>query len=200
MQVAIRKPAIEQTPTPSPYKLCARTGCDNPLHSKRGKYCSYRCRNLVNSPGNAGGAPSKYRAEYAREKLFEYLELCERGNEPTLIPTKSSYIVLKNAMLASQDGFADFLGVEAQTLRNWADRHLDFAHALDHLKATQKTMLINHGLSGRYNASITMMLLAVNHGMVPAREPSPAERTLEAVRRLYKRADELEREKRRDAI
>jgi len=180
---------------PSPFGVCTRPGCENLLTRSQGKYCSHACRNRVLSPGNKGGAPTKYRPEFAKQKLDEYASLCEKRNEPTLVPTKSSYIVIKRAHLPSQEGYADFIGVKARTLRNWGDTHLDFAEALDRLHSIQLQFLINYGLASYYSTGITMLLLAVNHGLFIKRESSIESKALDIVKKFYERVDELEKEK-----
>lgn len=63
----------------------------------------------------------------------------------------------------SIEGLALFLGVQKKTLYNWADEHEEFLHTLEKVKLRQAKMLINGGLIGDYNSTITKLMLH-NHG------------------------------------
>lgn len=179
-----------------PVKVCVSPGCGKVLTQSQKKFCSYTCRNAVLSPGNSGGRPSAYKPEYATDELSAYIEACERGHQPTVIPARNSQIVLQNAKLPTLEGFATHVGVSVETLRNWAREHSALAQALDRVKDVQRSYLIDNGLSGRYNAQIAKLLLGVNHGMS---EKVQAEQNkidhFGLVKHLYRRADEIERER-----
>ena len=176
---------------------CERPGCGNVLSTTQKKYCSHTCRNLVLSPGNSGGAVSKYKHEYSTTTFEKYLSKCEEGHKPTLIPTKKgSYITLQNAKLPSIDGYSDFIGFSNETLRNWAAEHPEFAKTLDKLKSIQKTYLINMGLSGRYNSNIAKLLLGVNHGMVERKKGDSKYEMMGIVKLFYDEVDRKEKEMR----
>lgn len=194
MKRVLIAPKTALVPLDRPQRVCTRLECGKALTATQKKFCSHSCRNIVLSPGNSGGAPEKYLPEYASSKMKEYLTFCEKGNEPTLIPTKSSYIVLPNAELPSLIGYAQYLKFSRQTLENWATRHSDFARALDMLKNIQRSFLINNGLSGRYNSGMARFLLGVNHGMIERKEVDNTHKLLGVVKYVYQRADELERE------
>lgn len=176
-------------------RICTRVDCDVVLKKTQKKFCSHICRNIVNSPGNRGGAPSKYQSEFATTKFEEYIALCKKGNEPTLIPTNSSYIVIHNAKLPSKEDYALFLEVSPETLRNWSEQHYDFAVVMDKLHSIQKIFLINHGLSGRYHSQMAKLLLGINHGMIERKEVETTHRLLGVIKHFYQRVDELEKEK-----
>lgn len=88
---------------------------------------------------------AKYNAEMLR-KAKEYLADC-----PDTIP--------------SAVGLAIYLGVARKTLYNWADKegNEDFAYTMDCINDAQHHKALNDGLSGKYNATITKLVLA-NHG------------------------------------
>lgn len=178
-------------------EVCTRQGCNNVLTPTQKKFCSHSCRNMVLSPGNSGGAPEKYQSEYATSKLEEYLAFCEKGNEPTLIPTQSSYIVIPNAKLPTLIGYARYLKFPRQTLEHWVAQHTEFARALDLLKDMQKEFLTNYGLSSRFNPTLAKLMLGVNHGMIERKEVDNRNKMLGVVKYVYQRADEIEREQRR---
>lgn len=186
-----------------PTKLCARQGCGKALTRTQRRFCSHICRNMVLSPGNQGGAPEKYRPEFTGKVFNEYLAWCEKGHEPTLIPTKSSYLMLQNARLPTLESFCEYLGanghldrVSPQTLYNWAQKHEEFARVMDRLKRIQKTYLINNGLSGRYNARLAQFQLNVNHGQIERKQMDANQKMLGIVRFIYAEADRLEAENR----
>ena len=176
-------------------KMCAREGCGNTLTLSQKKFCSQSCRNEILSTGNgAGELLSKYKPEYATARFKEYITACEKKNEPNLVPTQSSFIVIQDARMPTFDDYAEYLGVTTPTLKNWALVYPEFAVALDRLKRFQKTFLINNGLSGRYNPTIAKLLLGINHGMVERKEVDNTHKMIGVVRQIYGEADRIERE------
>ena len=115
---------------------------------------------------HAGGRPSKYDQSFV-EEVDKYLETT--GKEQTELPTKQ--------------GFALWIGVDDDTLDNWANvrypedfedvtlrgklRHPEFFGALKKLMQRQATQLINDGIYGgkEVNSTIIKLLLQNNHGM-----------------------------------
>lgn len=81
------------------------------------------------------------------------------------------YLVLKHKevedIVPSVAGLAIFLGVNKTTLYEFAKVKNElgekFSNTLESIKEKQEKMLINGGLSGGYNATITKLMLA-NHG------------------------------------
>ena len=113
---------------------------------------------------HAGGRPSKYDDSFIDE-VDKYI--ATTGKEQTSLPTKQ--------------GFALWIGVDDDTLDNWANAkvkdekgndtsellHPQFFGALKKLMQTQATQLINDGIYGgkEVNATIVKLLLQNNHGM-----------------------------------
>lgn len=176
-------------------RVCTRPECGKILTSTQKKFCSHSCRNMVLSPGNSGGAPEKYQPEYADSKLEEYFAFCEKGNEPTLVPTESSYIVLPNAKLPTLFGYARYLRFPRQTLEHWAAQHTEFALALDLLKDMQKEFLTNYGISGRFNPTLAKLMLGVNHGIIERKEVDNTHKMIGIVKQFYQHVDEIDRER-----
>ena len=58
---------------------------------------------------------------------------------------------------------AVFLDVARSTLYLWAKEHPEFSDILDALQSNQAELLIDNGLSGKFNAPITKMMLT-KHG------------------------------------
>lgn len=178
-----------------PVRVCTREGCGKELSRQQKKYCSKICRNQFLSSGENRGALTTYKTEYAGKKLDEYLNYCEKGHEPTLIPTNASYLMLHNAKIPTQKGFAKFLKVSRKSFDTWAIAHTEFALVLDRIHDEQEEFLINNGLSGRYNATMAKLILGVNHGFVERKETHSNHHLLAFVKRFYGEVDKLEEEK-----
>lgn len=63
------------------------------------------------------------------------------------------------------EGLAKFLKVNKDTLYEWAKKHPEFSDALERVKNEQFCRLIDEGLAGRYNSTITKLILSSNHGL-----------------------------------
>ncbi len=72
--------------------------------------------------------------------------------------------------LCSKEDFADFIGVSRKTLYNWAEKHIEFAEALEKIHEAQLSRLVNGGLAGIYNSTITKLMLSFNHGVNETQE------------------------------
>lgn len=105
-----------------------------------------------------GGRPTKYDPRFCDE-LDKYL--ATTGKKQTSLPTIQ--------------GFALWLGVDSDTLGNWANAkddeenliHPEFFGTLKKLKDLQAKQLIDDGIYGGkdVNATIVKLLLQNNHGM-----------------------------------
>lgn len=107
---------------------------------------------------HAGGRPTKYKDEYV-EMVDKYLATTG----------------LEQMNLATKEDFALLIGVDEDTLNNWANAHdykqelihPEFFGALRKLMLTQRRQLINIGIFGgkEINATIIKLMLQNNHGM-----------------------------------
>ena len=106
---------------------------------------------------NVGGRPSKY-DDAMQFRADAYLYIYEEQLQE---------------VVPSHAGLAVYLGVCKDTLYEWAKHHSMFSDTLQKIKSNQEKCLINRGLSGKYNAQITKLMLAnhnysektdVNHG------------------------------------
>src|SRR5262249_28803941 len=61
------------------------------------------------------------------------------------------------------EGLAVALGIARSTVYLWADKHPEFSDILELLLSQQAAQLIQNGLSGRYNSTITKLMLT-KHG------------------------------------
>lgn len=102
-------------------------------------------------PKHAGGRPTDYTPEVI-DKLNKYLE--------EAIP--------QNMKIPTVEGIALKLGINKDTLYEWAKVHPEFSDALSELKMKQKEALTEIGIFGgkEINATIVALLLKVNHDMV----------------------------------
>ncbi len=97
-----------------------------------------------------GGRPTKYKPEFV-EKVDEYIQQSLKRGQTEELPT--------------QEGLAIYLGVVVETLKNWGKKHPEFLVALRLVQTYQKRELINRGLKGTYNPTITKLILSSNHGL-----------------------------------
>lgn len=179
-----------------PARICTYEGCTKELAAGKKKFCGPLHRNLFLKSGkNGGGKPPTYpyKKEYAKEKFAEYLAKCEEGNEPNLVPTESSFIVINKAILPTKEHYAEFLEVSLDTLDYWITVHTDFAIAMERMSHIQRSFLINNGLAGRYNPLITKLMLGVNHGIVEKKQVDNTHKHIGIIKHLYEKADEIER-------
>lgn len=90
-------------------------------------------------------------------------------------PTKLTPAILKKAqeyvdggftsdgVVPSVAGLAVHLGFRRNRLYEWATKNQDFQDTLDAIQDKQQALLLNSGLSGDFNSTITKLMLA-NHG------------------------------------
>jgi len=109
----------------------------------------------------------KYKSEYVK-KVDEYLQ--QNQDEyfefhKTRGSSSDSFESKIRVKLPSKRGFAKYINVSRKTLYNWSDEYLDFKQALERIDQEQFQRLINGGLDGSYNSTITKVLLSANHGI-----------------------------------
>lgn len=106
------------------------------------------------------GRPLEYNIEFV-DKAREYLESCKDQEMPA--DTENgirSRLVVK---IPTKGGLARYLGVARETLYDWASKYPEFSDIMEDLGAEQEERLINNGLSGTYNQTITKVLIT-KHG------------------------------------
>lgn len=99
---------------------------------------------------NKVGRPTKYDPSFCY-KVKEYLESATK----------------ENMHMPKIESFAIFLGVNKDTLYEWAKEHKEFSDALRDIMTVQAERLIDDGIYGgkEVNATIVKLLLQNNHGM-----------------------------------
>lgn len=70
---------------------------------------------------------------------------------------------IEGGVIPSVAGLACYLGVSRSTIHEWRDRHPEFSGTLDAIEQKQEFIVVNRGLTGDFNATITKLVLA-NHG------------------------------------
>jgi len=99
------------------------------------------------------GRPTKYN-EDVHEKIKTYLkENIDSYDKDRL-----------KVNLPTVTGFALYLGVNKDTLYEWAGKYPIFSDSLNLIVQEQEKRLINSGLSGAYNPTIAKLILSSNHG------------------------------------
>lgn len=97
---------------------------------------------------------------YLQQNQDEYTEFHRtRGT------TSDSFERVVRVKLPSIRGFAKFIGVSRKTIYNWRDEYPEFKEALEEINQEQLERLINAGLEGSYNPTITKVLLSANHNI-----------------------------------
>lgn len=92
------------------------------------------------------GRPTKYESRLCSVAM-DYTEKCKKtGTLPTI------------------EELATLLGVGVRTIYDWEENHKDFSHTIQQLRETQKHLLINNALTGKYNARFATFLLKASHG------------------------------------
>lgn len=200
MRVAKAPP--KPAPPQKPIRICARSGCTTPVY-RTAKFCSKVHRAEARRSGEIV-LPPQFRTKWSPEYLFRgktwnaYFEEVARLDDPKMVPTESSFVVLPKGKIPTKEGYAVFIGVPPQRLDAWALEHPGFAETLDILAAIQKDLLMG-AAAGRYPPGVATRILAVNHGMVESKE-DPGKNARELlyglVKSIYDRADELSEERR----
>ncbi len=69
----------------------------------------------------------------------------------------------RGEVIPSIAGLACFFGVSRDQIYDWGKQNTDFRYTLENIKAAQENILLNKGLQGEFNATITKLALS-NHG------------------------------------
>lgn len=110
------------------------------------------------------GRPTKFDSEKFLKKLDEYLELRQDKVE-VVTNNRGGVSRLYQVRLPTIEGFIAFLHFAKRTVYDWRDIHPEVEEALERIKQEQLQRLIDEGLGGYYNPTITKLILSANHGM-----------------------------------
>jgi hypothetical protein len=108
---------------------------------------------------NKGGRPSKYKPEYCQEieDFFDIEPYREVTDTYTYKDgtTKDTVKLLPNDIPFIRD-FAKKIGVNVDTLYEWAKQHKEFSESLKAVKQLQEKILVINGLNGTYNSTFAI--------------------------------------------
>lgn len=98
----------------------------------------------------AGGCPTKYSKDKLKTAIH-YIENYKESPYEDAVPTVA--------------GLAVALKVSKKTVYNWADvpENTEFLHTVERLSTGQERNLVNGGLTGAFNPTITKLMMH-NHG------------------------------------
>lgn len=107
------------------------------------------------------GRPTLFTPEMLK-KAGEYIDSCQ--DEEVENEVREGFTTYKTKVkLPTRGGMARALGVSRDTLYEWAKVHPTFSDIMEDLGAEQEDRLINSGLSGDYNPTISKVILT-KHG------------------------------------
>ena len=101
------------------------------------------------------GRPVEYRPEYAT-LVDDYLATCG--------PQYDEHGKRTGFNLPKIEGYALFIGVTKSTVYEWEQKYDDFSDALEKIRAIQHNTLVDRGVTGEFNSTITKLMLSHNHG------------------------------------
>jgi len=124
---------------------------------------------------NKWGRPTTYQVSFI-DDAKEYLEICKDeldivmsqeteskkdiNDNQLLSETKTTRVWLLRVKLPSIEWLAKYIGVSRSNIYKWRDEHPMFSDILEQILEEQADRLINMWLAGRYNWTITKLLLA----------------------------------------
>ncbi len=86
----------------------------------------------------------------------------------------NSYLDTIGKNLPSIEGLAVFLEVHRSTIYDWKDKFPEFSDILEKILAVQADSLMNNGLNGKWNATISKLILT-KHGYSDKQEITGAD-------------------------
>lgn len=124
---------------------------------------------------HAGGRPLEYDKSFV-DKAKEYLDSCQ--DEEVEQEKRENFVTYKTkAKLPTKGGLAVYLDVSRDTLYDWASKYQEFSYIMEKLGAIQEERLINSGLSGDYNPTISKVLLT-KHGYREGQDITSNDKTI----------------------
>lgn len=122
---------------------------------------------------HAGGRPIKeYNPKYVK-MVDEYLLTCTEGEKEfhkTRSDNSNTYERILHVNLPKIEGFSQYINTSKTILYEWEKKYPEFMNALDKIREVQHNMLIDGGISNRFNPAITKLMLSNNHGYVDRKD------------------------------
>lgn len=109
------------------------------------------------------GRPTGYNKGRVKQ-VKEYLDSCQDIEVQLIkqVNEKKGYQMYENKLkvnLPTIEGLAYTLDVSRSTIYLWKEDHKEFSDILEKLLAKQAFLLINNGISGAYNSTITKLMM-----------------------------------------
>ena len=118
--------------------------------------------------------------DFYRELIAEYSTTCQNDLADLGRPTKYNEKLLDRAaeyllvykdldqLIPTTSGLAGYLDISLDCVEKWKvdENKEEFHGILRKIKQEQQTLLINGGLGGKYNKTITKLILSSNHGII----------------------------------
>lgn len=111
------------------------------------------------------GRPTKYSDQILKDAK-KYLALCVDSYDRVLKSKGKRSVMYAHKFvvkLPTIGGLAVFLHISRETIYDWKKKHKEFSDIIEEMLAEQENRLINMGISGDYNPTITKVLLT-KHG------------------------------------
>ena len=114
----------------------------------------------------AAGRPSKYKEEYCDQvveffdrKPFEIIMVKDPDTDE-LVPATNKYgqPLFNPCELPTKESFAKHIGVDRDTVKEWAKVHPEFSAAIKKAEDLQKNILIQNGLLGNYDRTFAIFV------------------------------------------
>lgn len=105
----------------------------------------------------AAGRPLEYEGDVTVKKAEQYLESCTAP----IFNADSSGTLPKE--LPTIEGLALHLDIARTTVYDWKEKYPAFSYIFEKVMANQSKKLVNNGLLGAYNSTITKVMLT-KHG------------------------------------
>jgi len=102
-----------------------------------------------------------YDREVVLPKVDEYLKQCVDTWE--MVGSNGNAKAMRNVKLPSKVGLSRFLGIGTSTLTRWCNDFAELEAKVEEVIDGQHETLLNSGLGGQYNPTITKLLLG-KHG------------------------------------
>ena len=113
------------------------------------------------------GRPTKYESQLTIDKVNEYILTCVDEIEifeKTVGDKSTSYERILKTNIPSIAGLAIYLDLSKDTIYAWKEEYPEFSYALEKVSRLQESKLLNGGVSGTYNSTISKLILSSNHG------------------------------------
>ena len=86
---------------------------------------------------------------------------------PELVERAEQYVIDgfidEGEMVPSIAGLACYLGISKNSVYKYGELDSDFLNTLESIEVKQEKLLVNNGLAGKYNSTITKLMMS-NHG------------------------------------